>query len=244
MTKIYLGFDDTDVVGAKIGTGRLVRMFERKLPDGARLWGALRHQLLIDPRIPFTSHNSPACAVVEVADEALVPELVARAVAHIAELASDGSDPGLCVARETDDLSEIVEFGLSCTYEIETQERARAVAARAGVRLLGLGGTNDGIIGALAAVGLTAYGWSGRFLEYGRLRRLADPISVAALAEAGIESVAIDREACALAPDALVSTGGWLSPRLWNGRAVAPVERVNGRLVAIGKRPRDAEVAD
>jgi hypothetical protein len=244
MTKIYLGFDDTDVVGAKIGTGRLVRMFERKLPDGARLWGALRHQLLVDPRIPFTSHNSPACAVVEVADEALVPELVARAVAHIAELASDGSDPGLCVARETDDLSEIVAFGLSCTCEIETQERARAVAARAGVRLLGLGGTNDGIIGALAAVGLTAYGWSGRFLEYGRLRDLPDPISVAALAEAGIEAVAIDREACALAPDALVGTGGWLSPRLWNGRAVAPVERANGRLVAIGKRPRDAEVAD
>lgn len=243
--KLYMGFDDTDVAGAEIGTGRLVRMFERKLPDGARLWGALRHQLLIDPRIPFTSHNSPACAVVEIDDEALIPALTARAIAHIAELASDGSDPGLCVARESADLSEIVEFGLSCTHEIETQDHARAVAARAGVTLLGLGGTNDGIIGALAAVGLSAYGWSGRFLEYGRLRRLPDPISVAALAEAGIEAVAIDKKAQALDPRALIHTGGWLSPRLWGGRAVAPIEeKEDGRLIALGKRPRDAEVAD
>jgi hypothetical protein len=242
--KLYMGFDDTDVAGAKIGTGRLVRMFEQKLPEGARLWGALRHQLLVDPRVPFTSHNSPACAVVEIEDEALIPELVDRAVAHVAELASKGSDPGLCVARETDDLSESIEFGLACTHEIETQEHAREVAARAGVALLGLGGTNDGIIGALAAVGLSAYGWSGRFLEYGRLRRLPDPISVAALEQVGIEAVAIDEQARALDPDALIHTGGWLSPRLWGGRAVAPVEEKEGRLLALGKRPRDAEVAD
>ncbi|CAN2534768.1 hypothetical+protein [Methylocapsa aurea] len=242
--KIYMGFDDTDVVGAKIGTGRLVRLFERELPEGARLWGALRHQLLLDPRIPFTSHNSPACAVVEIEDQALLPALVARAIAHIAELASEGSDPGLCVARETDDLSEAIAFGLSCTHEIETQDHAREVAARAGVELLGLGGTNDGIIGALAAVGLSAYGWCGRFLEYGRLRRLPDPISVAALAEAGIEAVAIDKRARALDPQSLIHTGGWLSPRLWGGRAVAPIEERDDRLLAIGKRPRDAEVAD
>jgi tRNA(Ile2) C34 agmatinyltransferase TiaS len=241
---IYMGFDDTDVAGAKIGTGRLVRLFERKLPEGAQLWGALRHQLLVDPRIPFTSHNSPACAVVEIDDEVLIGELVARAVAHVSELASDGADPGLCVARETDDLSRIIEFGLSCTQEIETQDHAREIAARAGAELLGLGGTNDGIIGALASVGLTAYGWSGRFLEYGKLRRLPDPITVAALAEAGIAAVSIEKDARTLEAEALIHTGGWLSPRLWGGRAVAPVEAKDGRLIALGKRPRDAEIAD
>lgn len=242
--KVYMGFDDTDVVGAKIGTGRLVRMFERKLPAGARLWGALRHQLLLDPRIPFTSHNSPACAVVEIDDERLIPLLVDRAAAHIHEFASDGSDPGLCVAREDDDLADLVAFGLSCAHRIETQDRAKDIAARRNVHLSGHGGTNDGIIGAMAAVGLTAYGWSGRFLEYGRLRRLSDPVSVAELAEAGIEAVSIDQHAEALAPDALVYTSGWLSPRLWGGRAVAPIVREDGRLVALGKKPRDAEVAE
>ena len=41
------------------------------------------------------------------------------------------------------------------------------MTAEAGIHLSGHGGTNDGIIGATAAVGLTACGWSARFLEYG-----------------------------------------------------------------------------
>ena len=91
--RIYLGFDDTDVLEAAIGTGRLVRMFENKLPEGVRLWGVVRHQLLVDPRIPYTSHNSPACAVVETEDPSAEARLTDLAAAHIAELASPGSDP-------------------------------------------------------------------------------------------------------------------------------------------------------
>ncbi|PPQ35244.1 hypothetical protein SAMN06265338_12712 [Rhodoblastus acidophilus] len=242
--KIYMGFDDTDVAGAKIGTGRLVRMFEKKLPQGARLWGALRHQLLLDDRIHYTSHNSPACAVVEIEDAALLPELIARAIAHIEELASPGSDPGLCVAPEDAALDDIVAFGLCCTHQIETQARAKALCATAGVHLSGHGGTCDGIIGATAAVGLTAYGWSGRFLEYGGLRALPDPITVAELEAAGILPVMTDVAAKRLALDAEIHTDGWLSPRLWGGRAVAPIVEKDGRLTALGKKPRDAEVAE
>jgi hypothetical protein len=111
--RIYLGFDDTDVVGAEIGTGKLVRMFAKKLPAGVRPWGVLRHQLLRDPRIPYTSHNSPACAVVDTELTDAVPCLIELAIAHLAELASPGSDPGLCVARSAAALDGIVEFGLS-----------------------------------------------------------------------------------------------------------------------------------
>ena len=39
--KIFLGFDDTDVLGAKMGTGRLVRMYGDKLPPDTRLWGVV-----------------------------------------------------------------------------------------------------------------------------------------------------------------------------------------------------------
>ena len=137
--RIYLGFDDTDVVGAEIGTGKLVRLFGRKLPDGVRLWGVLRHQLLIDPRIPYTSHNSPACAVVDAESADAVPCLIERAIAHLAELASPGSDPGLCVARADASLDCIVEFGLSCTRSVRTQAEARNAAASAGIHLSGHG---------------------------------------------------------------------------------------------------------
>ena len=236
--KIFVGFDDTDVLGAPIGTGRLVRMYEEKLPPEARLWGVLRHQLLVDDRIPYTSHNSPACAVVE-ADAALVPRLIELAVQHIAELASPGSDPGLCVARDDADLSRVIEFARACTRSVRTQQEAKTIAAEAGVHLSGHGGTNDGIIGAAAAVGLSACGWSGRFLEYGGgLRELPDPISVAELQARGIYPVPLDHNATVLSPDTLITTKGWPRPRFWAGQAILPVQYQYGHWVALGKERR------
>lgn len=242
--KIFVGIDDTDVLGAEIGTGKLVRMYEKKLPPEARLWGVLRHQLLLDDRIPYTSHNSPACAVVEVQDVAIVPLLIELAAQHIAELASPGSDPGLCVAREDDRLSGVIEFGLACTHSICTQEEAKKVTAEAGIHLSGHGGTNDGIIGATAAVGLSAYGWSGRFLEFGALRKLPDPIRVDQLLANGILPVVLDRDATVIPPDASIATNGWVSPRLWAGRAVLTVKFEEGRWISVGKEPRDAAIAE
>jgi len=242
--KIFLGFDDTDVLGAAIGTGKLVRMYEKKLPPEARLWGVLRHQLLLDDRIPYTSHNSPACAVVEVEDASLISTLIELAAAHIAELASPGSDPGLCAAREDANLDGVIEFGLACTRSVRTQEEAKAVAAKAGIHLSGHGGTNDGIIGATAAVGLSAYGWSGRFLEFGGLRNLPDPVRAEQLLAKGILPVVLDRDATVVPPEASIITNGWVSPRLWAGRPVLPVKYEEGRWISPGRQPRDASVAE
>lgn len=241
--KVYLGFDDTDVLDGEMGTGRLVRLYEKKLPPGARLWGVVRHQLLVDERIPYTSHNSPACAVVEIADAAIIPALIERAIKHIGELASDGSDPGLCVAPDTADLAALIEFGMACTHSLRTQAEAKAAAANVRIHLSGHGGTNDGIIGAAAAVGLTAFGWSGRLLEFGGIRDLPDPVSVADLLARGIHPVPLDRDATVLAPTVLVKTNGWLRPRLWAGQAVLPVEYKNGEWVALGKKHRSADEA-
>jgi tRNA(Ile2) C34 agmatinyltransferase TiaS len=242
--RIHIGFDDTDVAGAAIGTGRLARMFGAHLPEGARLWGVLRHQLLVDPRIPYTSHNSPACVVVETEEADLEARLIDAAVAHVAKYASPGSDPGVCVFSGGTDGGETIDFGLSCTHSIETQARATATAVRAGAKLLGLGGTNDGIIGALAAVGLTLYGWSGRFLEYGDLRALKDPSTAGRLRAAGIEPLCLDPGSRRLADAEEIHFDGWLSPRLLGGVAVAPVTATERGYRALGKKPRDAEIAE
>ena len=242
--RIYLGFDDTDVAGAEMGTGKLVRKFADKLPDGVRLWGILRHQLLVDPRIPYTSHNSPACAVVESDLPDPIPCLVERAIAHLAELASPGSDPGLCVARANAPLDCIVEFALSCTRAVRTQGEAKNAAASAGIHLSGHGGTNDGIIGAAAAVGLTHYGWSGRFLDFNGIRDLPDPVDVAALRERGIVPVPLDRNAEVLPPETPIVTNGWLRPRLWGGHPVLPVQWEDGRWVSLGRKSKHGEAAE
>ena len=66
--RIYIGFDDTDNINANRGTGKLARWFEKELPEGCHMWGVLRQQLLVHDDIPFTSHNSSACVVVDMPD--------------------------------------------------------------------------------------------------------------------------------------------------------------------------------
>lgn len=220
--RIYVGFDDTDNIDADRGTGKLARWFERELPEGCRIWGVVRQQLLVHDDIPYTSHNSSACAVVEVEDASLVEELVARAVNHIQRYALAGSDPGLCVAADGNGgLLPLVEFGRRCTNQIVTQKEALEAASQ--VHLSGHGGTDQGIIGAAAAVGLTAGGWNGRFIEFRQLRRIPDRVRVSELEKLDIYTVSLDRDSSVPAPDDLVFTKGWLRPRLWGNRAVLAV---------------------
>jgi hypothetical protein len=76
--RVYLGFDDTDMPDADRGTGKLVRWFGDALPEGCTLWGVVRQQLLVAPEIPYTSHNSSACAVVDAPGGASSPNHPAR----------------------------------------------------------------------------------------------------------------------------------------------------------------------
>lgn len=222
--RVYVCFDDTDCLGADRGTGKLVRWFTERLPDGCAAWGVVRQQLLVHPDVPYTSHNSSGCAVLDVADASLVPVLAELGASHIAEHFIDGSDPGLCVAPETADLAALVEFGNRAAIEVVTQAQAREVAARAGVHLSGHGGTNDGIIGALAGVGLTVGGWSGRLVDYhAPLRDFTGITTVAEIEATGILVVPVDRNVQAPKPTDMVDTQDWLRPRLWGGRPVVPV---------------------
>jgi len=238
--RIYIGFDDTDVLESEYGTGKVARRYEKLLPGGCRLWGVVRQQLLIDPRIPYTSHNSSACAVLDVEEPSLAPALLSLAANHIEKSAAPGSDPGLCFVPAGDpSLPALMSFGRRCTMRIMTQAEARQAAG--GSHLSGHGGTNGGIIGAAAAVGLTASGWSGRFIEFAALRNFPDPVPVGELAAKGIRTVSLDRDAVCPAPDDLVATKGWLRPRLWGHEAVLPVIPAGpGRWDSMGeKRRRD-----
>ncbi len=236
--RVYVGFDDTDTAEAERGTGKLARWFARELPAGCTLWGVVRHQLLIHDAIPYTSHNSSACAILECSAEISLDVITARAVEHIKRNFIEGSDPGLCIVKENDPiLPALISFSLECSRRIVTQREALAAADGC---LLGLGGTNDGIIGAAAAVGLSAYGWSGRFIEFGNLRAFPAEVSVDALNKGGIKVVSIDRDAPVLTPAELVDTGGWLRPKLWAGQAVVSATwDVSGKWLSLGrKRPK------
>jgi tRNA(Ile2) C34 agmatinyltransferase TiaS len=234
--RIYVGFDDTDNLDADQGTGKLARWFEDKLPNDCRLEGVLRQQLLMHENIPYTSHNSAACMILNAPDPTLMQKLVANAIAHLEMHSLQGSDPGVCVVCDGDpSLPGLIEFGYLCTRKIVTQKDA--IQAASSSHLSGHGGTNDGIIGAAAAVGLTASGWSGRFIEYGRLRDFPEQISVSELERSNMRVVSVDRDAKVPAPDDLVYTKGWLRPRLWGDRAVVlvvPIEE--GAWESVGRK--------
>jgi len=222
--KIYLGFDDTDDQDAPMGTGRLVREFVYSLPDAYRAVGVVRHQHPRYDDIPFTSNNSSACAIVEIGDGGSLETLRRLALEHLRAHCAPGSDPGLCVAREGAVDEAMIRFGQEATGRRTTQKAAMDVAR--GVELYGLGGTNDGIIGACAAVGLTRFGWCGRFIEYGALRSLGGKPCVQDLTDAGIRVVATDRDPLVPLPSDRLIEARWIRPSLWAGGPVLQVRQV------------------
>jgi tRNA(Ile2) C34 agmatinyltransferase TiaS len=163
---IYVGIDDTDTLESR-GTNQLAReLVERVAARFACVW-IVRHQLLFDRRVPYTSKNGSASIVLAPrapqSDDRqwLTFELEqAMRAAFIV-----GSDPGLCIASTVP--AEVTAFGRRCQREIVAQEDAYDVAARHGITLMGLGGTNGGVIGALAAVGLAAEANDGRVVKVG-----------------------------------------------------------------------------
>jgi hypothetical protein len=226
--KMFVAFDDTDNIDSEFGTGKLARWFEKELPEGCRLWGVVRQQLPVMDEIPYTSHNSSACVIIDAPNQSVVAELISRSVDHVLKHCDVGSDPGVCVACEDDPaLAELMEFGLKCSRQLVTQKEA--INACTGIHLSGHGGTNDGIIGAAAAVGLCAYGRSGRFIEFGRLRDFPSQVSVSELESRGIMVISADREALTPAPQDIVDTQGWLRPRLWDGKVLLPVTKNSGQ---------------
>jgi hypothetical protein len=239
--RVYVGFDDTDVKDADRGTGKLARWFEKELPEKYRVWGVVRQQLLVNERIPYTSHNSSACVVLECPESLSLDVIIERAIFHIEQHFMVGSDPGLCVCPEGHHaMTNLIDFGRACTERVVSQEDARIAAT--GVHLSGHGGTNDGIIGAVAAVGLTSQGWSGRFIEFGRLRDIPETVDVGTLEQLGIQVISIDRDAQVPGPADMVENRGWLRPRLLGGRPVLPVvPNGSGLWEALGKKHRSGQ---
>ena len=226
--RCWVGFDDTDNIDAAWGTPTLVRWFADEMPAHFVEWGLVRQQLPVHPEIPYTSHNSAAVLVLDIPDRSVVPELIELAGAHAERRSLPGSDPGVCVAVESDEgLDRLIAFGRLAAVSVTSQ--AAAYEAAAGSHLSGHGGTNDGVIGAAAGVGLTAWGWSGRLKEYrpreGGLARFGSQTTVAALSDAGIEVFPLDRNVVFPGPDEIVSAGseGSIRPHLMAGRPVLPL---------------------
>lgn len=160
--KILICIDDTDDLDS-IGTGELLENICAAMEKAGlgRAGFVTRHQLLISDRIAYTSHNSSMCCSAETND---LPSLLKLAGAYLEANCAPSSDPGLCVFRCGEAAEGLSEFGRRAQNEVLTKDDAYAAAAcyPGRVFLSEHGGSGDGVIGALAGVGLRLTGNDGR----------------------------------------------------------------------------------
>jgi tRNA(Ile2) C34 agmatinyltransferase TiaS len=218
----FIGLDDTDNLESR-GTGQLAREIAAALATDYPLLGVTRHQLLVDPRVPCTKNNSCAAIALGIDGDVDPAILLERVRAPMLANFQTGSDPGLCIAHAVP--AAVREFGRRAQREVVSQNDARALAAEHRLLLHGLGGDEDGVIGALAAVGLAATGEDGRYVLVGCLRGLTGLQPVSALLAAGVAGVQT--------PDGQPVTEGLvqtdrLRPARRGGRPIAVVEWAGG----------------
>lgn len=238
-TVLYIGIDDTDVIGSR-GTGYLARQLSALLVGlgETESLGVTRHQLLVDPRIPYTSHNSSACIAVRTRRP--IEEIVATAAGTLEARAAVGSDPGLCIALRDRVSDAVGGFGDRAKGHIVTAAEARALAIASDIRLSAHGGSGLGIIGALAAVGLRAGGNDGRFLELGGIRNIEGTPTASELRQAGVQAFATGDHRVDMDADERIEVGDWCRPVLLAGVPTLLIEEVpDGRPVRWRSRPRE-----
>jgi hypothetical protein len=230
---IYVGIDDTDTLEDP-GTNQLARHIVRELADQYVGRIIVRHQLLEDPRVPCTRKNG--CASLEFEPvggwgrEGEPPEIIRKLGKALREIiipwCPRGSDPGLCVTGTVP--AAVIEWGGRCKRELVTQREAREIAARHKIYLEGLGGTEDGVVGALAAVGLLATRNDGRVVYLGSsgedLYDITGQLSVTAILARGIEQIC-DVESGSPVTAGTVEVGKRLRPNFRNGRVILYASR-------------------
>jgi hypothetical protein len=238
-TRWLLAVDDTDNEQS-VGTGRLARMLAAYLEDAGLLAepSVTRHQLLVHPDIPYTSHNSSAC--IEAAGR---PEIATTLLDHahsfLLEHFHPGANPGLCVCSADAVPDPLVELALRAQREVLLLGEFDDAIAELPLGLWWSGETGQGRIGACSGVALRSTGEDGRFIGLKGIRDLGGTLRAGEIIDrsgvAAVETV----DGRALAAEARIDTRGWVRPSLRGGRPVLVVREEDGRWLPNERRSKD-----
>lgn len=174
--KVLVCIDDTDSLDS-MGTGELAEILAKTVEERGmgRCSGVTRHQLLVHPDVPYTSHNASMCFITEMVETKL-GYLTSYASEFVQLASAMGSDPGLCLAvfDKIPEPAKLVAFGEKAKCQVVTKKEAYSLAKNLGIHLSEHGGTGQGVIGALAGAGLRLIGNDGRFNGKLKLRSVDD----------------------------------------------------------------------
>lgn len=239
LVKILIGIDDTDNLETR-GTGHHARMLGHSLVEAGlfEMRSVTRHQLLVDRRIPFTSHNSSAClAGVSTGN---LEGLINHAKEFLKRESAFDSDAGLCVAREDDITRAIVEFGKRAKHEILTINDAYRLILNTSIYLEGFLNTKIGVIGSLAAVGLRAGGNDGRLLWSRNLRETTGDFQISELLELVDIDRIVEKDLFVPDPSSVIRISDWCRPVMIGGKITLIAEKnLNNQTYAYESASKD-----
>lgn len=217
--RVVVGIDDTDTPDEG-GTGCLARRLVGEIESQGlgRSLGVTRHQLYQGSEVPKTARNSAAAIIFT--EPAPTEELVEAIAGIVRRESIRGSNPGVAALTRKPPRPAVL-FARLMQQTVVTDEQTRLLANAVEVTLLGLGGTEGGIIGAFGAAVLRGDGRDGRFVGLQGIRDVSGKITVAELiATTGIASV-VDVDGWEpLEDEDRLDVGDWVRPRLIGGRPV------------------------
>jgi hypothetical protein len=228
---IYLSIDDTDNLDSP-GSGHLAELMANKLQQHgltSQCLNITRHQLLVHKSIPYTSHNSSMCFPAVINEDNLL-NIIQFAQDFLKNASAPGSDPGLCIAVESETLDRqaLIDFGLEAKRAVLTKQDAYLLAERTGIHLSEHGGTGDGIVGALAGIGLRLNGNDGRFRGWLNFGKAGDTISSKNLCSHSAVDAVVDGEGIILSEDSWITLAeDKVKTVCLNHRQVIPVTRTD-----------------
>lgn len=160
----YIAIDDTDELGYHTSTGEICDEIRKHITQYyGQTTPVTRHQLFLHPDIPYTSHNSSMCFTCYIK-----PEIIEEVKIFVSDFVTKQSAPsaaaGICIGFSKDILhkDELLKYATDAKKNVLTHKLAYEVADKSNLYLRALTPNENGIIGALAGIGLRLSGNDGR----------------------------------------------------------------------------------
>lgn len=223
--KIYVCIDDTDEIGYPKSTGMLAQNIVKFIDENFAPYSFIsRHQLLLDGRINYASHNSSMCFST-VLSHIERDEVVRFIQEFLLAKSAPSAEPGTAVAFKGDitDISGLINFGYRAKSEYLDKSEAYLQAKRQNVYLKELKNGGRGVIGALAGLGLRLGGNDGKVR--GCIKMMQDEMKAAECLNLGYASEILDENFNKIKGGETIVFGRNLKLVIKNSRPVLLVKR-------------------
>lgn len=221
---VFIAIDDTDNTES-IGTGRLSRNLGKELSRLGMIknMNVTRHQFLVHPDIPYTSHNS--CSCIAAFTDSSLDDIFKTSQDFLVNNFHESANPGLCVIEDKVVPDELRTFGYRAKREVLTINEARTLAEKLRLNLWWYGETGQGCIGAIAGVGLRSTGDDGRFIDLHGIRDIEGTATVKDIISKSDVKKVVTLDGKSLPDHEIIETDGWVRPSLYGGEIVFYVIR-------------------